>query len=50
VFDVLEGVIWLAIATAAELPLAVSLASFIVVHALFLLIAILVAPVFKSER
>ncbi len=29
---------------------AVSLASFIVVHALFLLIAILVAPVFKSER
>jgi hypothetical protein len=39
-FDVLEGVIWLAIATAAELPQAVSLASIIVVLALFLLFAI----------
>ena len=40
-FDVLEGVIWLAIATAAELPQVVSSASFITVHVLFLLIAIL---------
>jgi hypothetical protein len=34
-FDVLQGVIWLAIATAAEVPLVVSTASFIIVHKVF---------------
>jgi hypothetical protein len=29
-FDILEGCVWFAIATAAELPQAVSLASFII--------------------
>jgi hypothetical protein len=52
-FDVLQGVIWLAIATAAELPQAVSPASFIFVHMVFLYLSSfctgVVAALFEFE-
>ena len=51
--DVLQGVIWLAIATAAELPQVVSPASFIVVHEGFLYLSpfyTVVAPFLEYQR
>ena len=51
-FDVIQGVIWLAIATIAELPQVVSPASFIIVHTGFLYLRpfyIVVAPFFGCE-
>ena len=52
-FDVLQGVIWLAIATAAEVPQVVSMTSFIIVHARFLYLSqfySVVVPLFECER
>jgi hypothetical protein len=52
-FFVLRGVIWLAIATAAELPQVVGPASSIIVHSGFLYLFpffTVVTPVFECER
>ena len=49
-FDILEGVIWFAIATIAELPQAVSLASFIVHFISLILFYTVAVPDFESER
>jgi hypothetical protein len=52
-FFVLQGVIWLAIATAAELPQVVSPASSVIVHTGFLYLLpfyTVVTPFFECER